>query len=143
MFKKCLGGRRRLPSICYGLCPCWWAHRVRTVANNLSGSFSLRFNPREAHSTEIHHQVPAAAMYTPGARERLKNTINSCSNTPVVVKCCERGNRKLHHIPARVTSSGIKVFSHDTLLPITDSGSVQKKKKCGGGGGLHICPAFV
>lgn len=35
-------------------------------SNNLSDRFLFNLNPGEAHSTEIHHGIPAAALSRPG-----------------------------------------------------------------------------
>lgn len=87
--------------------------------NNLSGSFSPRIGVRR-HCSRRHSStavpVPrpesprdtAGGSYAPRARPVLQGS----------------GKAKFRRLPARVTGRGIKVFSHDTLLPITDSGSV-------------------
>lgn len=105
------------------------------TGNNPSGSFLLSLNPREAHATDTRHRSAAAAR-SPGRGDLRTQLL--CWQHPRGCKVRCEGQAQLHHIPARVSGSGITVFSHDTLLPITDSASLKKKKKRGGGSATYL-----
>lgn len=111
------------------LAPVPGATRSKGSGSRLSGSFSLDLNPREVPLHGITPQSPGSR--TPRVPGEAVHT-RALPQHPAA--CALLGGRaELRQVPARVTGSGIKVFSHDTSLPITDSGSIKKKKWWGGG----------
>lgn len=108
-------------------------------ANNLAGSFLLNLNPKGLHSRKYTTES-SSRIILPGPGETKHNY--SSDSTTLVVKYCETGKHKLHHIPARLTGSGIEVFSHDTLLPITDSAPFKKRERRGGRGRATYLSSF-
>lgn len=116
------------------LAPVPGATRSKGSGSRLSGSFSLDLNPREVPLHGITPQSPGSR--TPRVPGEAVHT-RALPQHPAA--CALLGGRaELRQVPARVTGSGIKVFSHDTSLPITDSGSIKKKKVVVGGGYIFV-----
>lgn len=117
------------------LAPVPGATRSKGSGSRLSGSFSLDLNPREVPLHGITPQSPGSR--TPRVPGEAVHT-RALPQHPAA--CALLGGRaELRQVPARVTGSGIKVFSHDTSLPITDSGSIKKKKWWWGGATYLSC----